>query len=148
MAFTLFLAGGALSAFGQATNQSITDPPAPAEPVQTLIPVHLDPATGDIKVGRTTYHGGNPGLHLLALKRQVNAGSDTPDLIRDQTFTDASSANQFLLDVINQTSDALLIANGVGNYGSVPNSVLMTYGGTTLAFSTPGSTRGALSPHR
>ena len=85
-----------------------------------MIPVHLDAASGDIKVGRTTYHGANNTLHLLALKRQPDPDSnlwDTADLIQDQVFTDANSVNSFLQNVLAKNSDALLIVNGVGNYG-------------------------------
>ena len=42
---------------------------------------------------------------------------DTADLIQDQVFTDANSVNGFLQNVLANTPDALLIANGVGNYG-------------------------------
>jgi hypothetical protein len=109
------------SAFGQTT-----EPPVPGEPLHTVIPVHLDPATGDIKVGRTTYYGTNPGLHLLALKRQPDADPalwDTAVVIQDQVFTDPTSANAFLQSVLANTKDAFLIANGVGNYGVAVNAI-------------------------
>lgn len=113
--FTLCLAAIASSAFGQTTN-----PRPPTEPVHKAIPVHLDPTSGDIQVGRTTYSGANPGLHLLALKRQPQLDpnqQDTVDVISDQVFTDKTAANQFLTTTLANTSDALVIANGVGNYG-------------------------------
>ncbi len=113
LTFTLYLAANAHSALGQTSV-----PAQPTEPTHKVIPVHLDATTGDIQVGRTTYSGANPGLHLLALKRQPDSDQqDTADLIEDQTFTDANSANQFLQNVLANTSDAMVIANGVGNYG-------------------------------
>lgn len=117
LAFALCIAASGSSVFGQTPAPPTTDPRIPTEPMHTVIPLHLDPAAGDIKVGRTTYHGANPGLHLLALKRQQGEVLDTPDLIQDQVFTDANSANAFLQNVLAKNSDALLIANGVGNYG-------------------------------
>ena len=115
LALTLCLAAGADRAFGQTTN-----PPQPTEPVHKAIPVHLDATTGDIQVGRTTYPGpgASPGLHLLALKRQPQAdpNQDTPELIADQVFTSASSANQYLQSLQDDASDVLVIANAVGNY--------------------------------
>ena len=113
LTFTLYLAANAHSALGQTSV-----PAQPTEPTHKVIPVHLDATTGDIQVGRTTYSGANPGLHLLALKRQPDSDQqDTADLIEDQTFTDANSANQFLQNVLANTGDAMVIANGVGNYG-------------------------------
>ena len=115
------------SALGQTV-----DPPSPAEPQHTVIPVHLDPASGDIKVGRTTYPGASPGLHMLALKRKPGSVSDTPDLIDDQTFTDADTANAFLQSVLAVNSDAFLIVNGVGNYGIALSAIasnLAQFGG-------------------
>lgn len=89
-----------------------------AEPLKTVVPVQLDVSTGSITVGSTVYPGGNPGVHLLALKRQPDINQlDTPDLIRDETVTDATSANDFLQNVLANTPDALLILNAVGNYG-------------------------------
>lgn len=121
LAFTLYFAAAIHPVFGQTTDQAV-----PGEPLHTVIPVHLDPASGDIKVGRTTYHGANPGLHLLALKRQPDADPtlwDTADLVEDQVFTDATSANAFLQSVLANTKDAFLIANGVGNYGIALSAV-------------------------
>ncbi len=100
-------------------NQVVNEVPinVSAEPLQTIIPVHFDPSTGSITVGSTVYPGTNPGLHLLALKRQPDSSHlDAPDLVRDQIFLDATSANQFLQDVLASTPDALLLVNGVGNY--------------------------------
>jgi hypothetical protein len=89
-----------------------------AEPLQTVIPVSLDVAGGNITVGSTVYTPSqNPGLHMVALKRQPGSNLAAPDLIANQTFTDASSANQFLENVLAGTPDALLILNAVGNYG-------------------------------
>ena len=120
LAFTLYLATIAHSAWGQTADPPTTDPAITGEPLHTVIPVHLDPASGDIKVGRTTYHGANPGLHLLALKRQPDQDPglwDTADVIEDQVFVDPNAANAFLQNVLANTKDAILIANGVGNYG-------------------------------
>ncbi len=117
LTLALCFAASAYSTFGQTSAAPATDPPIPTEPLHTVIPVHLDPATGDIKVGRTTYHGTNPGLHMLALKRQQGQALDTADLIQDQVFTDANSVNSFLQNVLAKNSDAFLIVNGVGNYG-------------------------------
>ena len=116
LTFTLCLAASADSALGQTNN-----PLEPTEPVHKAIPVHLDATSGDIQVGRTIYSGANPGLHLLALKRQPQQDpnqQDTPELIKDQVVTDTTSANQFLLNLLTNTdtNDALVIANGVGNY--------------------------------
>ncbi len=95
-----------------------------AEPLKTVVPVHLNVATGDITVGSTVYPGGNPGLHMLALNRLPDTSHlDSPDLIADQTFTDATSANDFLQKVLSNDSNALLIVNAVGNYGFALNQV-------------------------
>ena len=102
LAFTIF-AVGAFSAFGQS-----------AEPLKTIIPVHIDTGTCDIVVGGKTYNGKSSG-HLLALKRQPNNEHlDAPDLIQDGTFVDTSSANQLLQNVLANTPDALLIACAQG----------------------------------
>lgn len=114
IAFTLCLAASGQSAFAQTVDAAI-----PTEPVHTVIPIHLDVTTGNIKVGRTTYLGKSPGLHLVALERQPQADAslqDTPAVVGDQVFTDSASANAFLQNVLANTSDALVIANGVGNY--------------------------------
>ena len=88
-----------------------------AEPLKTVVPVLLNVATGSITVGSTVYPGGSPGLHLLALSRQPDTSHlDAPDYINSQTFTDASSANEFLQNVLARTPDAILILNAVGNY--------------------------------
>ena len=64
-----------------------------AEPLQTVIPVSLDVASGNITVGSTVYTPSqNPGLHMVALKRQPGSNLAAPDLIANQAFTDASSA--------------------------------------------------------
>jgi hypothetical protein len=112
LAFTIFTAG-APSALGQS-----------AEPLKTIIPVHIDVSTGNITVGSKTYNGVNSGMHLLALKRQPNRQSlDTPTLVQDGTFTNANSANQFLQNVLSATPDAFLLVNAVGNYGFALNAV-------------------------
>ncbi len=128
LAFTLWLAASAHSAFGQAIPPSTTDPIIPSEPTHTVIPVHFDPATGDIKVGRTTYHGANPGLHLLAFNRSQGSTLDAPDLILDQVVSDANSAHSFVQAVLAKAPDALLLANGVGNYGTTPYCDLQAFG--------------------
>ncbi len=123
LAFAICLSSTTHSVFAQSTNPPTTDPPSPTEPVHDIIPVHLDAVTGDIRVGRTTYHGGNPGLHLLALQRlpdSSKSGSpDIPILINEQVVSDPASANQFMQAILSNraTSDAILIANGVGSYG-------------------------------
>ena len=76
LTLALCFAVTAYSAFGQNPAPPTTDPSVPAEPLHTVIPVHLDAASGDIKVGRTTYHGANNTLHLLALKRQPDPDSN------------------------------------------------------------------------
>lgn len=76
--------------------------------------------------GQTVYPGANPGLHMVALKRQPdNSSPDAPVLIPggDKVFTEPSAAKQFLQNVLAGTPDALLIANGVGNYGFALNSI-------------------------
>ena len=89
------------------------------EPLKTVVPVRLDVVTGSITVGGTEYPGANPGVNIVALKRQPNSQHlDAPDLVGNQTFTDAGSANSFLQNILNSSdSDALLILNAVGNYG-------------------------------
>ena len=120
--FAICLSSTTLPALAQAVHPPTTDPRSPTEPTHTVVPVHLDPATGDIKIGRTNYPGANPGLHLLALQRQPDsrpAGSpDSPVLISDEVVTSAASANQFLQTVLSNplTKDAVLIVNGVGNF--------------------------------
>jgi hypothetical protein len=119
LAFALYLAASAHCAFAQTT-----EPAQPTEPTHKVIPVHLDPVTGNIQVGRTTYSGANPGMHLLALKRQPDPNQpDAPDVVEDQVVTDKNSANQFLQNVQATASDALVIANGVGNYGFLLSDV-------------------------
>ncbi|MGA8597666.1 MAG: hypothetical protein WB676_23375 [Bryobacteraceae bacterium] len=87
------------------------------EPLKAVVRVQLDVASGDITVGATTYPGGNPGMHLLALKRLPDSSHlDKPDLVDNGTFTDATSANAFLESVLGSNPDALLILNAVGNY--------------------------------
>jgi hypothetical protein len=133
LTFTLCLAASADSALGQTTN-----PAQPTEPVHKVIPVHLDPTTGNIQVGRTTYPGQNNGMQVLALKRQPPPDpnqQDSPDLIGDQVFGDATSANTFLNRVLTPTADALVIINGVGNYGfaisDIAKTLIASFGGQT-----------------
>ncbi len=130
LAFTLCLAATAHSAFAQSADPPTVVPPSPTEPVHDIIPVHLDAASGDITVGRTTYHGANPGLHLLALDPQPDTSSagslDTPVLIRDQVVNDPGSAIQFMQGLLSNkaTSDAILIANGGdGNYNVAVSAI-------------------------
>ncbi|MBV8773180.1 MAG: Ig-like domain repeat protein, partial [Deltaproteobacteria bacterium] len=115
---------GAQSQLSQVVNQ--VSNPVSAEPLHTVIPVHLDVGNGSISLGcvanLTTgckvYPGANPGMHLLAFSRQPDLNHlDQPDLIQDGTFRDASSANQFLTDVLSASKDAILIVNAVGNSG-------------------------------
>ena len=86
------------------------------EPLQTIIPVRLNASTGDITVGSTTYKGANPGFHVLALSRQPNK-LDAPDLVWDKTYTNGADTFNALVSIRNTDPDALLIVNGVGNYG-------------------------------
>jgi hypothetical protein len=116
----VFCFGLANPAHAQSPCQSPSQCQSLAEPLKTVIPVFLNVATGDITVGTTTYPGGNPGVHLLALNRKPdNNHLDSPDLVGNQTFTDAGSANTFLQNALNDTQnhDTLLILNAVGNYG-------------------------------
>lgn len=106
-------------AFGQSSQIS-------TEPLKTIIPVQLDPSTGDISVGSAApFHGANPGLHLLALSRNPDSSHlDMPDVVADNVFTDAGSANQFLQNILaGANNDALIIANGVGNYGFAVSAI-------------------------
>lgn len=114
---------------------------SPSDPRLTIVPIHLDTGNGDISVGCTVYarenctvyKGSNPGLHLLALKRRPESvNPDVPILVRDGTFVDAGSANLFLETVRNNVPDALVIANGVGNYDFGLSSIsqyLQQFGG-------------------
>lgn len=117
LGFALWLGGTAPSVFGQ----SACPQPAQAaasDPIRTIIPVHLDLSTGDITVGSKTYCGQNPGFHLLALKRQPNLSQlDTPDLVLDQNYTDASSVTSTLQQLLNSDGGPIVIINAVGNYG-------------------------------
>lgn len=127
---TMWVAG-ALSASGQS-----------AEPLKTVIPVHIDASSGNITVGPKTYTGQNPGMHLLALKRKPDRTSlNSPDLVQDGTFNDAASANAFLTNVLSSTPDAFLFVNAVGAYGLAGASVasnLEKFGATgDVAFSGP-----------
>src|SRR6516164_4348565 len=64
------------------------------EPLKTVVRVSLDAATGTISVGSNQYQGANPGVNIVALKRQPDSSHlDTPDLVGNGTFTDATSAN-------------------------------------------------------
>ena len=93
LASAIFVAS-ALSVLGQS-----------AENLKTIVPVHIDVSTGNITVGSKPYPGKNPGVHLLALKRQPNHSHlDAPDLVQDGTFTNAASANQFLQNVLSSHS--------------------------------------------
>lgn len=95
-----------------------------AEPLKTVIPVHLDASAGGITVGSKVYPGANPGMHLLAFSRQPDFKHlDAPDLIKDETFHDASSANQFLENILAANKDAFLIVNAAGNYGFALNAI-------------------------
>jgi hypothetical protein len=127
---TIWVAG-ALSASGQS-----------AEPLKTVVPVHIDVSKGDITVGPKTYSGQNPGMHLLALKRRPDPKSlDSPDLVQDGTFNDAASANTFLTNVLSNTPDAFLFVNAVGTYSFNLNDVapnLQKFGGNNdLVFGAP-----------
>lgn len=113
VALAACLAGAAPALFGQST-----------DPLQTIVPVHLDGAPGDIQVGATTYKGGNPGFHVLALKRQPNSSHlDAPDLISDKTYPDTSSVTSALDAILGQVPDALLIINAAGGYGGAVSDV-------------------------
>ena len=130
LACTLWFAASTHSAFGQTT-----DPAIPTEPVHTAIPIHLDATSGNIKVGNKTYAGANNAMHLLALKRQPQADpnqQDTAAVIMDQVVTDGGSAQTFLQTALANTSDALVIANGVGSYNFQVSAIaanLLAYGG-------------------
>lgn len=96
------------------------------EPLKTVIPVHLDASTGAITVGSTVYKGASAGMHLLAFKRSPDESHlDAPDVIQngDATFHDASSANQFLENILSAVPNAFLIVNAPGNYGFPLNAV-------------------------
>ena len=118
-------AGTAPSVFGQ-PNTTINP-----QPNRTVIPIHIDQGSGDIIVGLTTYHGAFNALHLLAIKRKPNFDQNgnplPPTVIGDQVFTAANTpadANQFLQNILKNTPDALLIANGVNNQYSIsPGSI-------------------------
>lgn len=115
--FTLLLASGASSAFGQA-GCAQPDPTPATDPLHTIVPVHLDASNGNITVGTTTYCGQNPGFHILALSRQPDPKHlDAPDLILDQTYTDAASVTGALKQVLNTLGGPVVIINAVGNYG-------------------------------
>jgi hypothetical protein len=87
------------------------------DPLHTLIPVHLDAATGNIQVGSTTYKGGNPGFHVLALSRQPdNNHLDSPDLVSDNTYQSTGSITGALETMLSQVPDPLLIINAVQGY--------------------------------
>jgi hypothetical protein len=95
------------------------------EPLKTVVRVSLDAATGTISVGSNQYQGANPGVNIVALKRQPDSSHlDTPDLVGNGTFTDATSANAFLQNILNGPDpDALLILNAVGNYNFGLNQI-------------------------
>jgi hypothetical protein len=95
-----------------------------SEPLKTVVPVNLDASTGNISIGNTTYPGTNPGLNILALVRQPDINNPgVPKLIQQQTFTDPGSANEFLQNVLSNHPDALLLIDGVGNYGFGPAAI-------------------------
>jgi hypothetical protein len=86
--------------------------------MRTVVPVHLDATTGDIKIGNTTYSGAPNSMHMLALKRQPNRSHlDAPDVIGHNTYTSADDANGFFNIAKAAVPDALVIVNAVGNYG-------------------------------
>ncbi len=63
-------------------------------------------------------------MHLLAFSRQPDSKHlDAPDVIKDGTFHDASSVNQFLTEVLADTPDAFVIVNAVGNYDFGLNAI-------------------------
>lgn len=116
LTLALCLSVNTSSAFGQTTV-----PGNPADPTRTIIALHLDATTGAITVGNTTFPG-QTGMHVLALRRQPQLPplpQDMPAVIEDSVFTDAGSLTQFLDGLRNDpgTRDALIIMNGVGNYG-------------------------------
>ena len=124
---TLCLAG---IAFGQPSQTPTTDPASSSEPLHTMIPVHIDATTGDIKVGRTTYHGAPDTLHVLALKRDPNPSNlGAVDLIGDRLTTNPNAYADFLLSITDR--DPLLIVNAPGsNYGIAVNALdLNAFGG-------------------
>ena len=55
---------------------------------------------------------------MLALKRQPNSSKlDAPDMVWDKTYTSGADTFNALVSIRNTYPDALLIVNGVGNYG-------------------------------
>lgn len=128
--------GLASIAFGQPpqTPPPTTDPPSLSEPMHTVIPLHLDTTTGDIKVGRTTYHGVPNTLHILVLSRNPSTNPnnlDAVDLVADGVFNNPSAFADFVSRIT--TKEFLLIINAPGfNYGiqiDEINPVLQVSGG-------------------
>lgn len=119
VAFTLCFAGTAQHGFGQSTIQS-------TDPLRTIIPVNFDPASGGITIGSTLYKGANPGLHLLAINREQDPGHlDAPDILLDETYTDAASVMS-ALQTIKQTytyPTAMVMINAVGSYNIALSSI-------------------------
>ncbi|MBV9268435.1 MAG: DUF3824 domain-containing protein, partial [Acidobacteriaceae bacterium] len=120
-AFALCLAAAAPSAFADCPQPAA--PPA-TDPLHTIIPVHFDASTGDITVGSKTYCGANPGFHLLALQRQPDINNlDAPDMLWDQTYTDAASVNNALKQILTLGGGPIVMVNAVGSYGITLSSV-------------------------
>lgn len=95
-----------------------------AEPLKTVIPVHLDALTGGITVGSKTYEDTNGGMHLLAFYRLPDPQHlDMPDVIADVTVRDASSANEFLQNALADAPDVFLVVNAPANYGFPLNAI-------------------------
>lgn len=96
------------------------------EPLKTVVPVTINPVTDSITVGTAEYAGTNPGVNLIALKRQPNSEQlDTPVLLGHEVFTDAADVNDFLQRILSnsETADAVLILNAAGNYGFALNDI-------------------------
>ena len=87
------------------------------DPIRTVVPILIDTTTGNITVGSTTYQGRNPGMNMVALKRQPGTNPELPDLVNQpMVVTDSNSANSFLQNVLQNSPDALMIVNATWNY--------------------------------
>lgn len=115
LAFTLCLLAAAPSAFGQCP-QPVAPPVT--DPLHTIIPVHFETSTGFITVGSKTYCGSGSGFHLLVLSRQPDKEHlDAPDMLLDETFTNAVSVDNTLKNFSSMPGGPIVMVNAVGDYG-------------------------------
>lgn len=89
------------------------------QPTPLVIPATIDVGSSKITIGNAVYApSANPGMHIVALDR------GSLQLLYNETFTSGDAANQFFDDILNGNhADAVILLNGVGNYGFGLNAI-------------------------